>query len=154
MQRNKALTSAICGAAAVMPAVALADQPEPAPPVSEASTGAGIVSVSVRIEAARELSAAHAGRRAARRRRPARWSRSTAAVPAALVRIAACESGGDPAAADGAHRGKYQFDYQTWASVGGRGDPAQASSAEQDRRATMLYRREGTAPWPACGRGL
>ena len=39
--------------------------------------------------------------------------------------IASCESGGDPTAvsADGAYRGKYQFDYGTWASVGGAGDP-------------------------------
>ena len=38
-----------------------------------------------------------------------------------LEAIAACESGGDPTAvsADGSYRGKYQFDYGTWASVGG-----------------------------------
>src|SRR5689334_4154351 len=38
----------------------------------------------------------------------------------ALEAIAACESGGDPTAVDasGTYRGKYQFDLQTWQSVG------------------------------------
>jgi hypothetical protein len=71
----------------------------------------------------------------------------------ALEAIAACESGGDPSAigGGGAYRGKYQFDYGTWASVGGSGDPAAASEAEQDRRAAMLYARSGSTPWPVCG---
>src|SRR5205809_2726948 len=44
-----------------------------------------------------------------------------------LQSIAQCESGGNPAAIspDGTFRGKYQFDYTTWAGVGGSGDPAQ-----------------------------
>jgi len=47
---------------------------------------------------------------------------------AALESIAACESGGDPTAvsADGTYGGKYQFDYETWSSVGGSGDPGRA----------------------------
>ena len=70
-----------------------------------------------------------------------------------LDSIAACESGGDPAAvsADGTYRGKYQFDYGTWASVGGSGDPAAAPAAEQDYRAALLYSRGGSSPWPICG---
>ena len=74
-------------------------------------------------------------------------------VPAPLQSIAACESGGDPRAIGGGglYRGKYQFDRTTWASVGGSGDPAAAPEAEQDRRATLLYAREGAAPWPVCG---
>jgi peptidoglycan hydrolase-like protein with peptidoglycan-binding domain len=70
-----------------------------------------------------------------------------------LERIAQCESGGDPAAVsrDGRYFGKYQFSRATWRSVGGRGNPARASEAEQDRRAAILYEREGTAPWPVCG---
>jgi peptidoglycan hydrolase-like protein with peptidoglycan-binding domain len=70
-----------------------------------------------------------------------------------LEGIAQCESGGDPTAvsADGTYRGKYQFSRATWRAVGGRGNPARASEAEQDRRARILYRREGTAPWPVCG---
>lgn len=76
------------------------------------------------------------------------------AIPAALAGIAACESGGDPGAigGGGAYRGKYQFDYGTWASVGGSGDPAAAPEVEQDRRAAMLYARAGASPWPVCGR--
>jgi hypothetical protein len=84
------------------------------------------------------------------------------AVPAAgsgaartlLERIAVCESGGDPSAIsrDGRHRGKYQFSLDTWRALGGRGDPVDASEALQDRLALELYRREGTAPWPKCGR--
>jgi soluble lytic murein transglycosylase-like protein len=72
---------------------------------------------------------------------------------ATLESIAACESGGDPTAvsADGTYRGKYQFDYGTWASVGGSGDPAAAPEAEQDMRAAMLYSQAGASPWPICG---
>lgn len=95
---------------------------------------------------------------------PAAPTSSPAAAPAApaagpvatgapLAAIAACESGGDYSAVspDGTYRGAYQFDYGTWASVGGSGDPAAASPAEQDQRAAMLYARSGSAPWPICG---
>jgi hypothetical protein len=91
----------------------------------------------------------------ARKRAAAR----AAAAPAAsaspqLQAIAACESGGNPRAigGGGAYRGKYQFDYGTWASVGGSGDPAAAPESEQDARAAMLLQRSGTTPWPVCGR--
>ena len=70
-----------------------------------------------------------------------------------LERIAECESGGDPTMNTGnGYFGKYQFSRATWRAVGGRGNPARASEAEQDRRALRLYRREGTKPWPVCGR--
>jgi hypothetical protein len=71
-----------------------------------------------------------------------------------LERIARCESGGDPRAVSANRRyfGKYQFSPATWRAVGGRGNPARASEAEQDRRALILYKREGTRPWPVCGR--
>jgi soluble lytic murein transglycosylase-like protein len=70
-----------------------------------------------------------------------------------LDAIAACESGGDPTAVDasGTYYGKYQFDTGTWASVGGSGSPADASEAEQDYRASLLYSRAGSSPWPVCG---
>jgi hypothetical protein len=87
--------------------------------------------------------------------------RMSAPVPAAtsgaaspqLEAIAACESGGDPAAIGGGglYRGKYQFTYETWASVGGSGDPAAASEAEQDARAAALLARDGAGHWPVCG---
>ena len=77
----------------------------------------------------------------------------TSAVRATLNGIAACESHGNPRAigGGGAYRGKYQFSFGTWASVGGRGDPAAASEREQDRRAAMLLTRSGRGHWPVCG---
>jgi soluble lytic murein transglycosylase-like protein len=70
-----------------------------------------------------------------------------------LDAIGACESGGDPTAvsSDGTYRGKYQFDYGTWESMGGSGDPAAASESEQDYRAALLYAASGSSPWPVCG---
>jgi Transglycosylase-like domain len=78
---------------------------------------------------------------------PGGVSRST------LEAIAACESGGDPTivSSDGSYRGKYQFSFETWASVGGSGDPAAAPEAEQDYRAALLYAQSGSSPWPVCG---
>ena len=94
-------------------------------------------------------------RAAQRRARVQRRESSTApvAVPAVLKQIAACESGGNPRAIGGGglYRGLLQFDRQTWASVGGTGDPAAASVAEQYRRGAILYARAGTSPWPVCG---
>lgn len=85
--------------------------------------------------------------------RSAGGGHSSVHVPSKLRRIAQCESGGDPRAisSDGTYRGKYQFDRQTWQAMGGHGDPARASEAEQDRRAVALYRDRGSSPWPACG---
>ena len=76
------------------------------------------------------------------------------APTAQLAAIAACESGGDPTAIGGGglYRGKYQFSFETWASVGGSGDPAAAPEAEQDARAAMLLMRDGAGHWPVCGR--
>lgn len=73
--------------------------------------------------------------------------------PSTMEAIASCESGGDPTAvsSDGTYRGLYQFDYGTWESVGGSGDPAAASSAEQTYRAALLYSQSGSSPWPVCG---
>ncbi len=97
--------------------------------------------------------------RAARRARLRRERREAfATLPggvsqATLDAIGSCESGGDPTAvsSSGSYRGKYQFDYGTWASVGGSGDPAAAPEAEQDYRAALLYSRAGSSPWPVCG---
>jgi Transglycosylase-like domain len=70
-----------------------------------------------------------------------------------LQAIAQCESGGDPGAigGGGTYRGKYQFTYETWASVGGSGDPAAAPESEQDQRAAALLAQSGSSPWPVCG---
>jgi hypothetical protein len=98
------------------------------------------------------LAAAHAAAATAATAAAAPAGAST--TPGNLQAIAACESGGNPGAVDpsGTYRGKYQFDMHTWQSVGGSGDPAAASEAEQDRRAAMLYSRSGSSPWPVCGR--
>lgn len=70
-----------------------------------------------------------------------------------LEAIAKCESGGNPSTNTGnGFYGKYQFTQSTWQSVGGSGNPAAASEAEQNKRAAMLYAREGAGPWPVCGR--
>jgi Transglycosylase-like domain len=88
-----------------------------------------------------------------RRRREAFASLPAGVSMATLEAIAACESGGDPAivSSDGSYRGKYQFDFGTWESVGGSGDPAAAPEAEQDYRAALLYAQSGSSPWPVCG---
>jgi hypothetical protein len=70
-----------------------------------------------------------------------------------LAAIRACESGGNYSTNTGnGFYGAYQFDMSTWASVGGTGNPANASPAEQDKRAAILYSRRGAQPWPVCGR--
>lgn len=100
--------------------------------------------------------------RAARRARIAKLRREReeafATLPggvsmATLEAIASCESGGNPTAvsSDGSYRGKYQFSFETWAAVGGSGDPAAASESEQDYRAALLYAQSGSSPWPVCG---
>lgn len=86
---------------------------------------------------------------------PAGEDGSSVKLPAILVRIAECESGGNPRAIspDGRYRGKFQFSRDTWKTYGGRGDdPAMASEAHQDRIALKLYRARGAGPWPTCGR--
>jgi hypothetical protein len=74
------------------------------------------------------------------------------ATPPHLQAIAACESGGNPSTDTGnGFYGKYQFTQETWQSVGGTGNPAAASEAEQDRRAAQLYSQAGPSQWPVCG---
>ena len=69
-----------------------------------------------------------------------------------LASIRACESGGNYATNTGnGYYGAYQFDQQTWNSVGGSGNPANASPAEQDARAQALINSRGSSPWPSCG---
>ena len=79
-----------------------------------------------------------------------------AAPSGGFAALAQCESGGNPRATNpsGKYRGLYQFSRETWASVGGSGDPAAASVAEQTRRAQMLLNRSGAGQWPECGRHL
>ena len=101
----------------------------------------------------RAETAASAARGGASAAAPAPAEAASASAPSALLaRIAECESGGDPTlvSSNGVYRGKYQFAVSTWKAVGGKGDPAAASEAEQDRRAAMLMRVQGPSAWPVC----
>jgi hypothetical protein len=96
----------------------------------------------------RELRSARRAR--AKARAEARAAAFTASP--ALEAIAACESGGNPQTDTGnGFYGKYQFTVATWQAVGGAGNPAQASEAEQDRRAATLLAQAGPGQWPVCG---
>jgi hypothetical protein len=69
-------------------------------------------------------------------------------------RLRVCESGDNYSINTGnGYYGAYQFDLQTWRSVGGTGYPNQAAPLEQDRLARALYRSRGWSPW-ACARIL
>ena len=145
-------------AAAAIPAVALASDDDiqvagSTPSAKEERTEARHRAAVVQRKLDRRRAKADERRVAKRARQGGGEAGGGAAVPAHLQAIAQCESGGNPRAigGGGAYRGKYQFDYGTWASVGGSGDPAAASEAEQDRRAAALYARAGAAPWPVCG---
>jgi hypothetical protein len=66
-----------------------------------------------------------------------------------LERIRMRESGGNYATNTGnGFYGAYQFTIGTWQGVGGSGLPSDASPAEQDMRAQMLYNQRGCSPWP------
>jgi hypothetical protein len=98
-----------------------------------------------------------AGPAPARRSSGASGESSGGAAPSGgFAALAQCESGGNPGAVSstGKYRGLYQFSVETWRSVGGAGDPAAASAAEQTRRAQMLLARSGAGQWPECGRYL
>jgi len=72
---------------------------------------------------------------------------------AAWSRLRFCESGGIYTTDTGnGFYGAYQFDRQTWRSMGGQGNPAHAPYWEQDLRAKGLYQARGAQPWPICGR--
>ncbi|MFL6098610.1 MAG: ubiquitin-like domain-containing protein [Actinomycetales bacterium] len=68
--------------------------------------------------------------------------------------LAQCESGGNPRAVNpNGYYGLYQFSLSTWHSVGGTGNPIDASSAEQTHRAMILYNKAGAGQW-TCGSHL
>jgi uncharacterized protein YabE (DUF348 family) len=68
--------------------------------------------------------------------------------------LAKCESGGNPRAVNPAgYYGLYQFSLSTWRSVGGSGNPVDASPDEQTSRAQTLYNKAGAGQW-GCGRHL
>ncbi|MGL4173836.1 MAG: ubiquitin-like domain-containing protein [Actinomycetota bacterium] len=68
--------------------------------------------------------------------------------------LADCESSGNPRAVNpNGHYGLYQFSLSTWESVGGSGNPIDASPDEQTARAKILYQRAGAGQW-SCGSRL
>lgn len=69
-------------------------------------------------------------------------------------RLRNCESSDGRSSASGRYHGYFQFDQQTWNSVGGSGNPGAASYDEQLMRAKMLQARRGWGPWPACSKAL
>ena len=169
---TKIVVSSLCGAAALAPAVAAAAAPAaPAAGTDPASAPEPVTGVTNAVaqvlstDAAQKVGTAmkHADqKRAAVRARAAAAPNTNSTGPGAaaggaasptLQAIAQCESSGDPSARSGPYGGLYQFDAQTWASVGGTGDPASASPQEQTMRAEMLMQREGMTPWPVCGAG-
>jgi len=74
---------------------------------------------------------------------------------AAWERLRFCESGGVYSVNTGnGFYGAYQFDLQTWGTMGGTGRPSDAPYWEQDLRAKALFQTRGAQPWPVCGRFL
>jgi hypothetical protein len=178
IMRTRTTALALAGSLLAVPAAAIAASPPTAPalhpPLAGHRTVAGqmhaehvdnvqdgLTARAVRL--ARRLDLSPAGERdrsrgktpdhlRARIRELEQRSSAPTASPT-MQAIAQCESGGDPTADTGnGFYGKYQFDLPTWQAVGGAGNPAHASEAEQDRRAAALYARAGPSPWPVCGR--
>lgn len=151
MQPSKLILAVLAtGAVATPVGIALAaDAPaSPGLPASLPAPFAGHATLAGQLQARARALRVLAARKRARARRKA------IPIPPILYRIAQCESHGDPKAigGGGAYRGRYQFAISTWHSVGGRGDPIDASGAEQDRRAAMLLARSGPSQWPVCSR--
>ena len=85
--------------------------------------------------------------------RPVIVARTAAPAGSCWASIRRRESGGNYSTNTGnGYYGAYQFDLQTWRGVGGTGLPSNASPAEQDRRALMLYKLRRWAPWGGCPR--
>jgi resuscitation-promoting factor RpfB len=153
------LVAGLAGCAVAAPAVASATIPET---TQDAGANAGLPTEStLGIDAAYKRTnaiaeAAHVRAQKVRHHKHRSKTQSQSSdwsggAPSQLRAIALCESSGNPAATSGPYGGLYQFDAQTWASVGGTGDPASASPAEQTKRAEILLSQRGTSAWPVCG---
>ena len=82
---------------------------------------------------------------------PAAKSNPVRGSSADLASIRACESHSNYSTDTGnGYYGAYQFHPGTWASVGGSGNPAHASPAEQDMRAQMMIDQGRRSEWPNC----
>lgn len=70
-------------------------------------------------------------------------------------RLAECESNGNWSIDTGnGFYGGLQFQQSSWEAVGGSGNPAHASKAEQIDRAEQLRQIQGWGAWPACSAAL
>lgn len=71
-------------------------------------------------------------------------------------RLALCESGGNRHAYNpaGPYYSYFQWSMTTWLSVGGHGDPRNASYQMQLRLAQILQARSGWGQWPSCSAKL
>ncbi len=117
----------------------------------------------LRAAAARRAAALRASRAAQRQALVVDSSAEAWANTPYAIRVANCESGGGrgdtSATYDGnphlraanGHYGKWQFSLPTWQSVGGSGNPADASVYEQDYRAWLLWKRDGWSQWQCAG---
>lgn len=89
---------------------------------------------------------------------PVATTRVERSTSAELAAIRECEQNDNPAkgptgyASDtgNGYYGAYQFSLSTWRSVGGSGNPAHASPAEQDMRAQMMLDAGRRGEWPNC----
>jgi hypothetical protein len=129
------------------------DAPPPSAPVVAAAAAAPVVvDAAPAPVAAVRPSAAPAAPAA---RVAARAGSGSASLSGGWACIAAHESGGNPhAVTAGGYYGMFQFSLATWHSVGGTGNPANASAQEQVRRAQMLQSRSGWGQWStaaSCG---
>lgn len=85
---------------------------------------------------------------------PALSSNSGPAPTGAQANAAqAANSANSSSPSSGGYCGAYQFDQQTWNSVGMSGSPCGASPAQQDAAAQRLQQQRGNQPWPVCGQG-
>ena len=78
-----------------------------------------------------------------------RWLGGPYSIPTYIVM---CESGGDYGAVNPSSGagGAYQVLPSTWELYGGKGEPQNASKAEQDRIASEIWADSGTSAW-VCG---
>ena len=150
-------------AAAAYEALLAADQAAAAEVAQAAAEARQRAAEEAAAEAAAANAAAEASADEAAAEAPSTPARRTVVAPApragaddGWAQLVECESGGNYAAvsANGRYRGAYQFDQDTWESLGGGVAHAAAPPEEQDMRARMLYERSGSRPWPLCGRHL
>lgn len=131
--------------------------PDAATPVAEPATEVEEVEETTTNAPAEEVQEEEVQQQAQQQQQPQQQAQSTNTNSGLnWGALAACESGGNASvvSANGLYHGLYQFDAQTWQSVGGSGVASQASAAEQTQRAQMLYDQRGSSPWPVCGSRL